>query len=64
MKNENAEASLVYLCPKTNKKIQTKIGYTNSNLYAYSCDYYGSQNCYIKIYKCKSCTKEHIIDLN
>jgi len=57
---EKIKAFLVYVCPATNKKVESEIGSEDDNVY-----YYGSDNYYkSRIYKCKSCGKEHEIELN
>ncbi len=63
-KMEILRASIIYKCPKTDQKIQFKINAYSGNHWVYSRDYYGSDNYYIKIYECKSCGKEHEIELN
>ena len=58
------KASVVYKCPKTNQKIQFKTYWGVNHYIHFKGDCYGSENYYIRIYKCKSCGKEHEIELN
>jgi len=59
------KASVIYKCPKTNQKVQTKISCYNYNCYI-DCkeSYDNTYSVYLRIYKCKSCGKEHEIELN